>query len=321
MGVGTNIRPGRLWRTLIASQTSKGTEIDDLRSATQTWAHASIVDFDGGLREPEWWYNYYNANYRTSRYPINRLALGGIFAHANPTLSSLALQSLFGELSAGTFTIKGYVNKWLTIAFVEDKTKTTSVARVVRMMDAMIARLVFDVDSTGYVELMAYYAAERSDTATIGSLGSIQLPTAPMDTLDQDVFAGRSVTLTRDPDGTPVAIPFANLSVEMDVALDPYWDYCGRRERAIRRGPVDVRLIVTGRPNDEQWQMTLDSVSNTPQTYRVAMSANGHVLTMDLHGVTFTRDPFGVRDQNYDDVTARGVATTDGTDFVDITLT
>lgn len=322
----TNPRPGRTWRTLLAAQSAKGTPVSNFTTATQTWATMTDVQYGNDQIEPDWWMTTANADHVRSRYNVKNLGGGQIEGHATPALASILLQSLFGPYAANSFTLVGYVNKWLSLALIEDKTLTNGSLRLVRPNDALIHELMVSVDSTGYCELRAAYAAEATDTTTLNNLAAlgVTLPAAPMESVDHNVFAGRAATLRRDPAGANVAVPFDQLSLLLSVNLDGFWDQMGRRTRAVRRGPLTTSLIMTSRAGDESWQLALDSAAGTSQTYALTLTdaPSGHALTFTLYGMTFNVSRFGVKDQEYPPMVARGMATQNlSGNFVGITLT
>lgn len=328
MTVATNVRPGRVFRLLLAQQSAKGTVVDNFTNAAQVWSTEAKNDFVDEQTDPEWWYNYHNSDFVNARYRTTVAQQSTFEAHATPTLISYALQNLFGSLSGSTFTLTGYVNKWLTIGFVEDKTLTNTELRFARVRDVLIHKLTLSIDSTGYAEARCDYAAEAQSQRKLNDLTSlgITLPAAPMDTTDRNVFAGRAAVLTRDPLGTPVTIPFERLVVTFDAGLELDWDQMGRRERVKRQGPLQVSINAHGKAGDEYWQAVLDANTNvsTKQTYRLTMTepVTGHVLTITMFNVTFNVEPFGIRNQEYDPMELRGMATQDASgNFVTITLT
>jgi len=324
MGVGTNVRAGRTWRTLVAAQLAKGTAIENFNGAAQTWNVEAKQDGYGDQIAAEWWMSYPTGYYVQARYNAGELTKGVILARATPTLTSLTLQSLYGSLAGSTFTLTGYVNTWLSIAFVEDKTLTNTATRVVRLSDALVHQLSVNVDSQGFVDLALGVAAEVVEDTTLSDLDALDLilPIAPMNLVDTDVFAGRVATLTRDPAGSATDIPFERMTIKLDENLEEQWDQCGQVTRAIRRGPLSASIVVTGKPADEHWQMALDSYNGVPRTYRAQMTAGAHVLTFTFSNVTFNVDSFGLNDQTFDPMTSTGVATLDGSgNFVSVTLT
>lgn len=323
MAVGTNVRAGRTWRTLVAAQSAKGTPVDALSGATQTWCTRAGSDTATEQSQPEWWMSFKN-DYKNARYGLATLGRDSIVAHATPALTSLALQSLFGTLTGSTFALTGYVAKWLTLGFVEDKTRTNTATSLVRAHDAMIHAIVFDVDSNGYADITCDYAAEGGDNTTLSDLGVITLPSAPMDTTDKDVFPGRSVTLHRDPTGANVRIPFERLTISLSVNLGQEWDMLGQKERAKKWGPITTKIVAQGKASDEYWQMILDGEDDTTKkTYRVTLPGpNNHTLTMTFYNVSFNVAPLTMQDKTYESVVATGMATQDLSDnFVSITLT
>lgn len=320
MVVATNPRPGRVWRTLLGIQSGKGTPVADFTGAAQVWTYGAQADYVREQIDPEWWMNYHNGDFMNARYKIQTLARGEVTAHASPTLLSVALQSLFGPLGGSTFTLVGYVNAWLSMGFVEDKTLVNGALRFMRFQDTLVHRIELDVDATGYVDVTLSYASEVQDTALLSSLGGITLPAAPMDATDRVAFPGRAVTLTQG--GAP--IPFERLTLSLNVQLDAYWDQMGRRTRAIRRGPLKAHLIATGKPGDEYWQAALDSVANTKKPYTMTLTdpVSGHQLIVGLSNVSYNFDPFELRDEVYLPMVARDLATQDASgNFVSITLT
>jgi hypothetical protein len=138
MTVATNVRPGRVFRTLIAAQSAKGVPVSDFTNAAQIWAREGKMDVVNDQIEPGWWMNYHNADFEGARYSVNVLRESAVSGLATPTLLSILLQSAFGSLSGSTFTATGYVNKWLSFGFVEDKTLANTSLRFGRCSDALI---------------------------------------------------------------------------------------------------------------------------------------------------------------------------------------
>lgn len=326
MVVATNPRPGRVWRTLAALQSAKGTAVTNFSGAAQVWGTAAVADFAREQLRPDWWMSFPKGDFENARYDVLRLRRGTLAAHATPTLMSYLLRSLFGSLSGSTFTLTGYVNAWLSLGFVEDRTLTNTGLRFVRLYDALIHDLTLEIDGTGFVDVLAHYAAEVGDSSTLAGVAGlgVTLPAAPMASTDRDVFPGRSATLWRDPAGSNVQVPFEKLSVQLNVNLDEYWDQFGQRARAIRRGPLTTTITAHGRAGDEYWQAALDANSGEKKTYRVIITepVTGHALTLTFYNVSFSVAPNEVRDQEYQPMIARGMATQDLSDnFVGVTLT
>ncbi len=327
MVVATNVRPGRVLRVLLAQQSAKGTPVSNFTNAVKLWNAESKFDHVDDQTDPEWWYNYHNSDFTSSRYQIHSLQDAWLSAHATPTLLTNVLQNLYGPLVGSTFSLVGYVNKWLTLAFVEDKTLANTALRLIRLGDVLVYRMEMVVDGTGYVDLRLDYATERADNTTLGNLAAlgVTLPAAPMDGADLNVFSGRAVTLWRDPLGANVQVPFERLNLTLDVGgMEVFWDQLGQRERALRNGPLQATLHLTAKPGDETWQATLDANNNVKQTYRLILSdpASGHTYTFTLFNVTFNSDNIGVKDQVYDPLELDGMATQDANgNFLTITLT
>ena len=324
MGVATNARAGRLWRTLLAEQTAKGTPVDDFTNAVQLWTTNAGADASAGYINPEWWMSFVN-DYNAARYAPAIASRESFATYATPTLLESVLQSLFGTYATPLFEPTGYVAKWLTLAFIEDKTLVNTGHQFMRFSDTLVHELTLDVDANGFVDATCAYAAETYDNDSIDLtvVDGATLPDAPMDDVDLNVFPGRTVTLRRDPSGANTLIPFERLAITLNARADIEWDQCGQKDRVKKNGPTTATLVIQARTGDELWAALADADEDVKTAYRVTMTApNGRVLTMTFHNVSFNVSPLTVRNQNYESPVLTGRVTEDlDENFVSVTLT
>lgn len=320
----TNPRPGRSAALLFGVQAAKGTLVSDFTAADTGRIWSTLFEAAPALElvtPPEGYMSRGGApsvDYDTGVGPGGR-----IVCHATPESVEYFLRNGWGSFAGGAFTRLAQVGEWLTLAWVEDRFDAgTSTERLVRLRDCLIHALAIDVDSDGMVMLEAQYRGAARTNTPLDTIGGITLPSAPMQPADQNVYAGRSATLIRDPAGDNETLSFARLSVEIDANLIEDWTMSSGYLVAMA-GEHDVTLQIEALVADEFWNIIDQVNASIPQDYRLTVTAPSpaSTLTLDFRDVTWRPGMVGSEGQEYRRAAGTGYPRikADGS-FVDITI-
>ena len=323
MSVGTNVRAGRSTRALFGLQAAKGTPLANLSLASTMVLRPAFAQFDAGLvhSDPAWMSDD-GAGSADAQHEVPTARSGELRATPTPQALEFFLRSHWGAYAANEFTRSTQPNEWATIALVENRHAVTS-GNLVRFYDAWVHHLRMEIDSAGRGLLRAEYAAEASDVRALNARGDVTLPAANMEPGDVNEFAGRSATLTRDPDGDNEMMPFSRLALDLDGGLIENWFDSDQQVRVYSRGHRRVRVQLTGRVNDETWVALTASRAGTSEPYRLTWTAPSpaKTFTVDLHSIRWNPEPLITRGFEYEAFVASGVALIDDAgDYVDFTL-
>lgn len=279
----------------MAPQAARGVIVDDFTAgdAQRIWSELALLEPQRKLVDPPLrWKTSDKGPPGISSFDTRRGREGDIVAQATYSTLTLFLRSNWGPLVAGAFELKTQINEWMTLAWVEDKfNPASSTKRLVRHRDAWVHRLTMRIVSTGKITLQAEYAARATLDTSLDAPGPVVLPTAPIGPTDQNVFAGRSAQLFRDPLGDNERITFERLEIIISQGLGATWRKMGGWE-IWKVGEALVDLVFPTRAADAGWEIIDRTNAETRQRYRLIATAPNpaRTLTMDFFDVNFVAD-------------------------------
>jgi len=235
------------------------------------------------------------------------------------------LQSNYGALSAGTFTLATGITdtRWLTLAHVEDRFGAGTVTRkIVRLQDCWIHKLGLEWSATEskYLLLRAAYAG-RKVLVQAQNAGGITFPTAPMQPSDRSLYPIANTILRRTDGRLTYYYRIRNLRVTFDQGLGMDWDMGSDMWSVYKAGSLMAELEFTADWCDETWALVDLARAGTKSTYFLSsQSEDGTTLRVFLQGVVLKVSPESLAGQTHSPFHAKGYATQVGSDFVQVDL-
>lgn len=318
----TNVRSGLSTALLATPQAAKGTAATDFTVAASVALRASEPDAMIAPVLPNVATMDVNAGLNSdASYAMPIVVEGVLPVYATSQSAELLLESNYGPLAAGTFTLKTGIDsdRWLSIAWVEHVTDTAH--RVAVLRDVWVHKLAFEAElGQGPVVARAHYAGINSTVPTRAASG-LTLPAAPMTPSGQYVFPPQLATLTKDPTGTPVTFRVQKLALIFDQGLGRIWTQDAQDHLVYKRGKMVATVDAWLDWSDEAWAVLDDMRANTARRYRVQFTAeNGTVLRADLYNFTANVDKLSRKGLEVEAFHLSGSAANDGTNHITLTL-
>lgn len=319
-------RAGRAGALFLAPQAAYGTAVDNFAAATARRVWSGSVDVSPALETlspPNEAMVVDRGPASAAAHDTRRGPAGAIAAQATFQSVEYLLRSNWGAFAGGLFTLAPQINERFTVGWAENVAGVgTSAQRFARVRDAWFHRVTLDVDSRGEATLLGEYAGEARLNAALNALGPVTLPSAPMAPTDQNVFAGRSATLRRDPSGTNDEVTFERLRVIFEQKLEARWTK-SNGWRVTKSGRASVSLGWSARAANLGWAILDDVNSQTRRRYRLTLTAPNptRAWTIDLFDVGFDPIVVGHDGQDYRTASLLGYAHVSGAgSFVTISL-
>lgn len=324
----TKVRAGRATALLAGLQAAKETAVSDFTASTgvgRLWTDIAQDDAAPSKSDPAGWMMVPQLE-TGGRYSSSRAFAGGLVCKATPKSLEILLRSNWGGFAAGAFTLANQVNEWLSLGWVENAASGAT-EYFHRIHDAWIHRLTLLSGRGGPILIEAEYAAER-DTAPVAlnAIGGITLPARPIAVDDQNVFAGRSVRLFRDPTGDNQELDLHSLEVTIDQNLGTRWSMMDGAPMVFKRGFPGPRVTISIEAHvaDETWALLSNARAGTKQRFRLQATAvaPAKTLQIDFYEVDFEVQPLGHDGLRYVEFAGVGQAHRDDSgNFVSISLT
>lgn len=321
----TNVRSSRAAALLAAFQTAKGTPVSDFTAMAYQWLWTADAPIDPANRWSDLGHGMsrsLGSDGRGSWLAPDR-PTGLLRVLATPSSLTTLLKSNFGPQSGSTFTLATQIDdatRRLTLAWLESTGGGTQ--RVVRLQDAWVHTLALIVAGRGEVMAEASYAAALELDAALSG-GGVTLPASPT-VPDKRVFPGALATLTRDPAGAAVSLPFDSVRLEFDQGLLFKPSMSSLQYEVHKRGRCRARLSLVGEWCDELWTLITLAQAKTKQRYRLQLVTDASpstTLTVDLYEVAWTVSHGGHSGQRTRKFEASAEAGVDGSgNFVTVTL-
>jgi hypothetical protein len=334
-GTATDRRIRKPSAAFLGVQSAKETAVDDFTlgaNCIRCWTQE--VDVDPGRiksRPGPWMTTSYSEN-EASRYSMPEQPRGIIRAMATPQSVGLCLRSNWGPVTAGSYTLKSQVDKWMTLAWAESSA-SGSTQNLIRTSDLWIHKLTIrNVRTEGRIILIGEYEARTENINALNGLpAGVVIPAAPAAPTDLRIYPVMRAEFTRDgtsdPSGLDLELLYTELEITLDQRISGEWTMTDKWD-VWKRGKTYVSVNMKGTLSDETWTL-LDAAragTNSRFIFTAVAPAAGilpaSTFTIDIKNMDFEIHKIGHDNKGWCDFSALGRALVDSSaGFVNISIT
>jgi hypothetical protein len=320
---------------ILAVQSAKKTAVDDFTlgaNCIRCWTQD--IDIDPGRiksRPGPWMTTAYSEN-ESSRYSMPEQPRGIIKAMATPQSVGMLLRSNWGPPTAGVYALKSQVDKWLTLAWVEDLA-SGSTQNLIRTSDLWVHRLTIrNVRSEGRIVLVGEYEARGNNINALNGLPSgVVIPASPAAPTDLRIYpvmrAEFKLDGSTDPSGVDIELLYTELEITLDQRVSGEWTMTDKWD-LWKSGKTYVSVRLAGTLSYETWQLLDLARAGTNRGFIFTATAPAagvlpsSTFTVNLKHMDFDVDSIGHDDKGWCDFTATGRALVDASgNFVTLSIT